>query len=183
MNVAWKVLTAPQMAALLADGSFGGAPVDVADGYIHLSTEQQLAETLAKHFAGQNDLYLAAVDLDALSDAIRWEPSRGGQLFPHLYGKLPIAAVPAHAPLTHAADGAPILPHLDPPPLGEVAARNADGGVAQAQPSRAEFFARQIPFGLATRTTSPNAGGFAKDRYARCGDQSPFACGPANPGR
>ncbi len=99
MSVAWKVLTAAQMAQLLADGSFAGAPVDLADGYIHLSTEDQLAETVAKHFAGQSDLYLAAVDLTALSDTIRWEVSRGGQLFPHIYGVLPLTAVLTHKSL------------------------------------------------------------------------------------
>ena len=99
MSVAWKVLTAAQMAQLLADGSFAGAPVDLADGYIHLSTEEQLPETLAKHFAGQSDLYLAAVDLTALSDTIRWEVSRGGQLFPHIYGVLPLTAVLTHKSL------------------------------------------------------------------------------------
>ena len=99
MSVAWKVLTAAQMAQLLADGSFSGAPVDLADGYIHLSTEDQLAETVAKHFAGQSDLYLAAVDLTALSDTIRWEVSRGGQLFPHIYGVLPLTAVLTHKSL------------------------------------------------------------------------------------
>src|SRR5579863_10198746 len=109
MNVAWKVLTAPQMEQLLAHGSFAGAPVDLADGFIHLSTADQLPETLAKHFAGQNDLHLAAVDLAALGDAIRWEPSRGGQLFPHIYGSLPMTAVIAHGPLTYAGDGAPVL--------------------------------------------------------------------------
>jgi len=112
MNVAWKMLTSPQMAQLLADGSFAGAPVDLADGYIHLSTAEQLPETLAKHFAGQNDLHLAAVDLAALGDAIRWEPSRGGQLFPHIYASLPMTAVVAHGPLTRAADGALVLPKL-----------------------------------------------------------------------
>ena len=109
---AWKVLTAPQMAELLENGSFSGAPVDLADGYIHLSTAGQLAETLAKHFAGQGDLHLAAVDLAKLGDAVRWEPSRGGQLFPHLYGVLPLAAVVAHGPVAYAADGGLVLPAL-----------------------------------------------------------------------
>ncbi len=96
MSVAWKVLTAPQLATLLATRAFAGAPVDLADGYIHLSTAEQLPETLAKHFAGRTDLHLAKVDLAMLGDAVRWEPSRGGQLFPHLYGVLPLAAVIAH---------------------------------------------------------------------------------------
>jgi uncharacterized protein (DUF952 family) len=112
MNVAWKVLTAPQMAQLLAGGGFAGAPVDLADGYIHLSTAEQLRETLAKHFADQCDLHLAAVDLAALGDAIRWEPSRGGQLFPHIYGGLPLTAVIAHGPLTYADNATPVLPEL-----------------------------------------------------------------------
>ncbi|MDP9057304.1 MAG: DUF952 domain-containing protein [Pseudomonadota bacterium] len=112
MTVAWKVLTAPQMAQLLAEGSFAGAPVDLADGYIHLSTAEQLPETLAKHFAEQTGLHLAGVDLTALGDTIRWEPSRGGQMFPHIYASLPLTAVLWHGPLTCAADGAPDLPEL-----------------------------------------------------------------------
>ncbi len=113
--IAYKVLTAPQMADLLAQGSFAGAPVDVADGFIHLSTAEQLPGTLAKHFAGQSDLSLAAVDLAALGDVVRWEESRGGQLFPHIYAALPLPAVVAHGPLAWGADGQPLLP---PAPLG-----------------------------------------------------------------
>ena len=95
---AFKVLTAEQMAVLEA-GSFNGAPVDVADGYIHLSTFDQLTETVDKHFAGQDDLHVAEVDLEALGEAVKWEPSRGGQLFPHLYGPLPLEVVVAYGPL------------------------------------------------------------------------------------
>ena len=76
-TVAYKILTAPQMAELLEQAVFAGAPVDLADGYIHLSTAEQLSGTLDKHFAGQDGLHLAAVDLPALGDALRWEPSRG----------------------------------------------------------------------------------------------------------
>ncbi|HQT40211.1 MAG TPA: DUF952 domain-containing protein [Acidocella sp.] len=90
--LAYKVLTAGQWADLQA-GVFAGAPVDVADGYVHLSTAEQLGETLAKHFAGQTGLVVAAVDLDRLGDAVKWEVSRGGALFPHLYGRLTMAAV------------------------------------------------------------------------------------------
>ena len=111
-DVAWKILTGPQMAALLAQGSFAGAPVDLADGYIHMSTQDQLAGTLAKWFAGQDDLHLAAVDLAALGDAIRWEEARGGALFPHIYADLPLSAVLVHAPLRWAAPGEPVLPVL-----------------------------------------------------------------------
>ncbi len=90
--LAYKVLTAGQWADL-QKGVFEGAAVDVADGYVHLSTAAQLGETLAKHFAGQQDLVVAAVDLDRLGDAVKWEVSRGGALFPHLYGRLTMAAV------------------------------------------------------------------------------------------
>ena len=98
-SVAYKILTIDQMTTLRADGVFRGAPVDLDDGYIHLSTADQLTETVDKHFSGQSDLYLAAVDLAALGDAVRWEESRGGQLFPHIYGTLPLDAVMALDPL------------------------------------------------------------------------------------
>ena len=90
---AWKILTAGQWAGFEASGRFAGAPVDLADGYIHLSTAAQLDETLAKHFAGQTGLVLAEIDLAMLGDAVGWEVSRGGALFPHVYGALPMAAV------------------------------------------------------------------------------------------
>ena len=90
---AFKILTAPQWAQFQAEGVFAGAPVDVADGYIHLSTADQCDETLAKHFAGQAGLVIVEVDLPALADTIRWEASRGGALFPHIYGMLPMTAV------------------------------------------------------------------------------------------
>ncbi len=109
-SVAYKVLTGPQMIELERDGVFEGAPIDLADGYIHLSTEAQLAETVTKHFAGQEDLHLVAVDLAALGDAVKWEPSRGGQLFPHIYAPLPHSAALAYGPLERAADGTVALP-------------------------------------------------------------------------
>ena len=77
----------------LEAGVYSGAPVDEQDGYIHFSTAAQLVETAAKHFAGQDDLVLVAVDVVRLGDALKWEPSRGGALFPHLYGPLPMEAV------------------------------------------------------------------------------------------
>lgn len=110
MSVAYKVLTAEQMAVLLKDGVFLGAPIDFADGYIHLSTAEQVTETVDKHFAGQTGLHVAAVDLTALGDAVKWEPSRGGQLFPHIYAPLPLSAVTAHMPLARGSDGAVLLP-------------------------------------------------------------------------
>ena len=109
-ETAYKVLTSGQMEALLADGTFAGAPVDQADGYIHLSTAAQLAETVTKHFAGQSGLHIAAVDLGQLGDAVRWEPSRGGELFPHIYWALPMSAVTGHCPLEFSDDGSVVLP-------------------------------------------------------------------------
>ncbi|GAA0448986.1 MULTISPECIES: DUF952 domain-containing protein [Sphingomonas] len=108
-NAAFKVLTADQMAELEA-GSFAGAPIDQQDGYIHLSTAAQLTETVDKHFAGQEGLWVAEVDLEALGDAIRWEPSRGGQDFPHLYGKLTLDTIVAYSPLERESDGSVRLP-------------------------------------------------------------------------
>ena len=91
---AFKILTADQYAQFKADGLFHGAPVDIADGYIHMSTREQAAETALKHFAGQDGLVMLMIDLAPFGDAVRWEESRGGALFPHLYGQpLPISAV------------------------------------------------------------------------------------------
>lgn len=112
-STAYKVLTAPQLGDLLEHGVFAGAPVDLADGYIHMSAADQVQGTADKHFAGQSDLFIAAVDLDVLGDAVRWEVSRGGALFPHLYAALPLAAVIVHVPLQRDAAGAVILPGTD----------------------------------------------------------------------
>lgn len=90
---AFKILTAGQWGQFEADGVFHGAQVDLADGYIHLSAATELQGTLDKHFAGQTALVIAEVDLAALGDAVRWEVSRGGALFPHIYGPLPMDAV------------------------------------------------------------------------------------------
>lgn len=109
-TIAYKILTGEQMAALLQNGVFTGAPIDLADGYIHLSTAAQVSETVDKHFAGQTDLWIAAVDLAALGGAVRWEPSRGGALFPHIYAPLPLSAVPAHGPVMRGDAGGVILP-------------------------------------------------------------------------
>jgi beta-hydroxylase len=90
---AFKVLTAQQWADFERERVFRGAPVDIADGYIHLSAADQLEETIAKYFAGEADLRIAEVDLACLGDAVRWEEARGGALFPHIYAELPIHAV------------------------------------------------------------------------------------------
>ena len=94
-------------------GAFTGAPVDIADGYIHFSTTEQVVETARKHFAGQNDLLLVAINAKQLGDALKWEPSRGGALFPHLYGTLDLAAVAWVKDLPLDADGQHIFPELD----------------------------------------------------------------------
>ena len=88
-----------------AQGRFTGAPVDLADGFIHFSTAAQVAETAARHFAGQDDLLLIAVEGDRLGDALRFEASRGGDLFPHLYGDLPLSAVLSVEEMPLGADG------------------------------------------------------------------------------
>ena len=95
----YKIFRAPEWQALVTDGQTGGAPVDLADGYIHFSTAQQASETARKHFAGVSDLILAAVTAETLGDALKWEVSRGGAEFPHLYRALRIEDVAWHAPL------------------------------------------------------------------------------------
>jgi uncharacterized protein (DUF952 family) len=94
-------------------GLFAGAPMDLADGFIHLSTASQVRETAAKHFAGQADLLLIAVDPTPLGGALRHEPSRAGDLFPHLYGPLPPSAVRWVKPLPLGSDGAHRFPDLE----------------------------------------------------------------------
>lgn len=93
-------------------GTFTGAPVDLADGYIHFSTAAQASETAARHFAGQGDLLLVAVDGDRLGPDLRWEPSRGGALFPHLYAPLAVAEVLWVKPLPLGPDGRHAFPEL-----------------------------------------------------------------------
>lgn len=105
MGCVFKILTGPQWAELQHSGAFSGSPADLADGYIHLSTAAQTPGTLAKHYAGQQGLVLLAVDLEAAGGALRWEPARGGELFPHLYAALPLAAVRAWGDITGDADG------------------------------------------------------------------------------
>lgn len=94
----------------VAKGNFGGSPVDVADGFIHFSTASQVRETAAKHFAGVADLVIVAVSTADLGGQLRWEPSRGGDLFPHLYSDLPMTAVRWVQPLPLDAAGCHVLP-------------------------------------------------------------------------
>jgi uncharacterized protein (DUF952 family) len=90
---AYKLLDADEWREALAEGVFRGSAVDLADGYIHLSTAAQLDETARRHFAGRTNLVRLTVDLHALGDTVVWEPSRGGALFPHIHGPLPTSAV------------------------------------------------------------------------------------------
>lgn len=101
----YKILSRDLWQQSLIQGSFAGAPVDLADGYIHFSTREQVAETARRHFASQNDLVLLSVDPVDLGDALKWEPSRGGDLFPHLYAALPVAAVARIDALPLGPDG------------------------------------------------------------------------------
>ena len=95
----YKILRGPEWAHLRAAGDSVGAPVDVADGYVHFSTAEQAAETAAKHFAGAEGLMLVAVAVDRLGDALKWEVSRGGALFPHLYREMRLSDVAWAQPL------------------------------------------------------------------------------------
>ena len=110
-DIVYKIATETVFAPARATPSFAGMPIDAQDGYIHFSSADQLAETLRLHFAGQSDLVLLAVRSADLGDGLRWEASRGGALFPHLYGgPLPTAAIAWEAPLSVAADGSCRLP-------------------------------------------------------------------------
>jgi uncharacterized protein (DUF952 family) len=113
MNFIFKIAGAAEWSAAETAGVFAGAAVDRADGYIHFSTAAQVAETAAKWFAGRDDLVLAAIDADALGDALRWEPSRGGALFPHLYAPLSFSVVRWTRALPLGADGRHIFGNLD----------------------------------------------------------------------
>lgn len=104
-----KILRAPEWAALRRAGRTAGAPVDICDGFIHFSTRAQAPETAAKHFSGEDGLMLIAVEADALGDALRWEPSRGGALFPHLYRVLRLDDVVRATPL-RLRDGGHVFP-------------------------------------------------------------------------
>lgn len=112
MPTIYKILPASLWHEAQRAGTFRGSPVDLADGYIHFSTAEQAAETAAKHFAGQADLVLLHVDADALGGLLRWEPSRGGALFPHLYAELDMQHVRCADPLPLGTDGRHVFPRL-----------------------------------------------------------------------
>jgi uncharacterized protein (DUF952 family) len=110
MSVIYKIVPEALWRDAEAKGVFSGAPVDIADGYIHFSTASQALETAQKHFAGQTDLLLVAVETETFGDALRFEPSRGGDLFPHLYGTWWTADVLWVKPLPLGDDGAHVFP-------------------------------------------------------------------------
>lgn len=105
MPTIYKICTTDEWRDAERDGVYRGSAVDRRDGFIHFSTAEQAAETAAKHFAGQRDLVLVSVDADALGNRLKWEPSRGGALFPHLYGDLALSAVRRVGPLPLGDDG------------------------------------------------------------------------------
>ena len=110
----YKICDAALWRAAEKAEAFRGAGIDERDGYIHFSSAGQVAETAARHFAGSADLVLVAVDADRLGGDLRWEASRGGALFPHLYGVLTLEAVRWVKPLPLGADGRHVFPELDP---------------------------------------------------------------------
>jgi uncharacterized protein (DUF952 family) len=113
MHVIYKICSALLWQEAKKAGSFAGAPIDIQDGYLHFSTAEQVRETAARHFAGQSNLLLIAIDADSLGEALRYEPSRGGDLFPHLYAHLPLSAVRWVKPLPLGVDGQHVFPDLD----------------------------------------------------------------------
>jgi uncharacterized protein (DUF952 family) len=113
MNRIYRIVTSEVWRRAEAAGSFDGTEHDLRDGFIHFSTADQVAQTAARHYAGQADLLLVGVNAEALGSALRWEPSRGGALFPHLYGALALGAVVSVVPFPLGLDGVHVLPALD----------------------------------------------------------------------
>jgi len=112
MDLIFKIATTQQWREAERQGTFFGAPIDIADGFIHFSTAAQVAETAAKHFAAQSDLVLVAIDAAKLGQDLRYEVSRGNALFPHLYAPLPLTSVIWVKPLPLGADGRHVFPDL-----------------------------------------------------------------------
>ena len=113
IDLVFKLIDRPAWRAAEAAGTFAGSAADARDGFIHFSTAAQVGETAARHFAGQRDLLLVAIDTAALGDALRWEPSRGGALFPHLYGALRLSAVRHVSEVGLDAAGRHVFPGLE----------------------------------------------------------------------
>jgi uncharacterized protein (DUF952 family) len=112
--IIYKICERAEWHAAERAGSYRGSDVDIRDGFIHFSTQAQVAETAARHFAGQTDLVLVAVDAEALGPALQWERSRGGALFPHLYAVLPLTAVRFASVLPDEVNGRRAMPELEP---------------------------------------------------------------------
>lgn len=110
MQRIYKIVPEALWAAAESAGVFKGASIDLSDGFIHFSTASQMRETAARHFAGQSDLLLVAVDDEALGSALRYEISRGGEPFPHLYAPLELRHVVSVDPLPLGEDGRHIFP-------------------------------------------------------------------------
>ena len=105
----YKILSRAQWIAARTAGTFAGAGVDLQDGFIHFSTAEQAQETARRHFRGQDRLVVLEVEADDLGDALRWEPSRGGDLFPHLYGVLDVSLVRGVTDAPLDAEGVPLV--------------------------------------------------------------------------
>ena len=113
MTVIFKIVAADEWRAAEAAGEYAGSAADRADGFIHFSTSAQAPATAAKWFAGRTDLMLVALEAEALGEELRWEPSRGGALFPHLYAPLPIRAARWLRPLPLGPDGRHVFGSLE----------------------------------------------------------------------
>ena len=114
MRRIYKISSASAWREAERQGVYRGSADDIRDGFIHFSLPSQLAETARKHFFGQTGLFLIEVDADALGDALRWEPSRSGELFPHLYGELDLGAVTNVLDMPARSDGSHDIPELAP---------------------------------------------------------------------
>jgi uncharacterized protein (DUF952 family) len=114
VRMIYKICPASAWREAERQGVYRGSADDARDGFIHFSTAAQVPGTAAKHFAGQIGLFLVAVDADALGDALRWEPSRNDELFPHLYGELDLGAVTGVLELRARSDGSHDIPELKP---------------------------------------------------------------------
>jgi uncharacterized protein (DUF952 family) len=114
MAIIYKICPSALWQEAARTGTFTGMPIDLKDGYIHFSTAETVKETAALHFAGEAGLVLAAIDGDALGEGLRYEASRGGKLFPHLYGWLSMDAVRWVKPLPIGSDGRHVFPPLEP---------------------------------------------------------------------
>jgi uncharacterized protein (DUF952 family) len=108
----YKVVPRPIWTEAEHAGEFTGSGIDLTDGFIHLSTASQVIETVQKHFAGQQNLLLISIDAGKIAEDLKWEPSRGGALFPHVYGTIPIDAVRATHPLPINSNGEHQFPPL-----------------------------------------------------------------------